>query len=126
MQSSKNNISCFTNLQNERLVLIFVWFLKFLTGQHVKGVMTDGVLLRHIASKCCTDSKTFDAKEDCSPRMALRERPSQVLLWVDSMATQLVFSDVWSQAVVVHVGSQTAVLQVQPCEAHHQHSGSVS
>ena len=30
MQSSKNNISCFTNLQNDLLVLIFVWFPRLL------------------------------------------------------------------------------------------------
>ena len=42
MQSLKNNISCFNNLQNELLVLIFVWFPRFLNiyckkkirGQH--------------------------------------------------------------------------------------------
>ena len=63
----------------------------------VKAVMADGgggyVLLRHVASKRCTDSKTFDATVDCSPRMALLKRPLQLLLRVDSVTTQLVFSD---------------------------------
>ena len=77
--------------------------------------MTDSegsyVLIRLIDSKRCTDSLTFDATGDCSPQMALRERPPQVLLRVDSVATQLVFSDVWLPAVAVHSGSHTAVFR---------------
>ena len=79
-KSSKNNISCFINLQNE-------------------------------LSRPQWDGTTGTATTGTSG--------------VDSVA-QLVFSDVWSPAVMVHSESHTAVLQVQPCEAHRQRSVSAS